>query len=399
MSRRLEPQAGRETGVTVSIIILNWNRSSLTRDCLLHIQKHTSGVPYEIIIVDNGSSPDEVDLLRTICREHNARLIELNQNLYFGEANNIAAEAAQGEILLLLNNDVTVGAGYIQPLIKVLNEAYLAGAVGPKFIYPNGKLQEAGGYIRPDGWTIQYGKTSAPADAITARGPHIVDYCSAACLLLRRDVFLRAGGFDPLFDPAYFEDVDLMLRIRSMGLFTYLCADVTVVHHENATSKEVWDQESLSSVIITNHRRFVERWGNYVRHRLFTEVEMPVFAPLSWTPAAAVTTDIPTIVMQGTGLVEQTAEWTSIIILASKLAVDHHVVFAAEEACSRCRIFTLADRAGVALGSFSITRTSNLALRSSDTFVNLSIDAQRGFRIVSGTGPYLNLIEGAVAGL
>jgi len=389
----MQVQSEEQVNITVSIIILNWNRTALMRECLEHVRKHTTGISYEIVVIDNGSEQAEVEQLRHICGEHDARLIELNRNLYCGEANNIGAEAAHGEILLLLNNDVTVGPGYVQPLLQTLREAYCAGAVGPKFVYPNGQLQEAGAYIRPDGWTIQYGKTSPPAEAITAKGSHIVDYCSAACLLIRRDVFLRAGGFDPLFDPAYFEDADLMLRLRSSGLFTYLCADVAVVHHENATSREVWDQEGLNSVIAANHRKFVERWGAYVSRRLFTDVEMPSFAPLPWTPAPDAPPGLPTIVMRGSGLVGQTGEWLEIVTLASRLASDHHVIFAAEEACSRCRILTLAARAQVSLGSFSIARSADLEEQHSHTSATLGIGENSALEILSGSGPLLGRLQ------
>jgi GT2 family glycosyltransferase len=379
--------------IDVSILIVNWNKSDLTQACLESIAENTTGVSYEVVVVDNGSSTDQIASLRQVCATYQARLVELNQNLYFGEANNIAAEAARGSTLLLLNNDVIVPPGYILPLLDTLNKAHRAGAVGPKFIYPDGRLQEAGAYIRPDGWSIQHGKADEPADVMITGGPHIVDYCSAACLLIHRDTFLSTGGFDPLFDPAYFEDADFMFKLRSRGLFTYLCTDVTVVHYENATSSEVWDRRRLDTVTLKNHQRFMERWGAYVSRRLYADVEMPRFEPISWSPAPENASHLPIVVVKGPGLIRQTQEWLDIVALASKLGREHHIVFAVEEACSRCRVLTLANRSGVQLGDFSITRTSEYEARPQETVLSFRNGASGVLELVSAAGPRLTQVR------
>lgn len=265
---------------TLSILIVNWNGSALTETCMKAIDNHTKSVDFRMVVVDNGSRPDELERLRRSCALHDAHLIELNENLFFGRANNIGAEAATGEYLLLLNNDVTVTPGYIEPLMAALRAGFQAGAVGPRFVYPDGRLQEAGAYIRPDGWSIRHGRDESPNPLIAGPGLHIVDYCSAACLLLRRDVFMQFGGFDALFDPAYFEDVDLSFRLRSKGLFTYYCGDVTVVHAENETSSLVWTDRQMNGVILESHRKFMLRWGAYVTSRMEADLELARQLPI-----------------------------------------------------------------------------------------------------------------------
>jgi GT2 family glycosyltransferase len=388
MSRELE-----STEVTVSIIVVNWNKSELTKTCLDHIRANTGGISYEVLVVDNGSEAHEINKLRGICECYEAKTIELNQNMYFGEANNIAAEAARGEMLLFLNNDVFVSEGYLQPLIYVLKGGYRAGAVGPKFSYPDGRLQEAGAYLRPDGWSIQHGKHNPPTDAISKNGPYIVDYCSAACLLMQRDVFLNAGGFDPLFDPAYFEDADLMLRLRSRGLFTYLCTDVAVVHHENTTSREVWDAKRFEAISLANHQKFVSRWGDYIGRRLFEDIEMPRFEEIPWSPEPLAAFDSNMIVLQGHGPIRPSPQWTEIIVLASQLADGFCVAFAADEACSRCRIFTLASNAGVELGNFKIIRASDVKSGSEYTVAVMRESLQKTIELVSVSGPHANDVK------
>ncbi|GGC56597.1 glycosyltransferase family 2 protein [Chelatococcus reniformis] len=373
--------------VQLSFIVVNWNKPELTRQCLDSIVAHTRDIPFEIIVVDNGSAPEHLPSLRALGAREGVRLIELNANLFFGEANNIGVEAAHGDRIVLINNDIELTAGYLGPLVRLLDEAHAAGAVGPKFVYPDGRLQEAGGYVDPDGWTIQHGKAGVAVERISARGAHIVDYCSAACLLLRRELFLAAGGFDPLFDPAYYEDVDLMLRIRALGYYTYLCADVTVIHDENSTSRSLWDEERLTALIARNHARFVDRWGSYVARRLFDDVAIPAIEPVRWTAEAPPRRDRPRVALHGPGLVADTPEWRAILRLAGEISREDHVIVVADEACSRCRILTLAQRAGAALDAFSVERAGAGVRRPGDTELRLGGTPDGGLAVFAASGP------------
>lgn len=380
----------------LSIIVLNWNMGRMTQECLASIRAHTSNVAYEIIVVDNGSKPHEKSIVRDACGLHDARLIELNQNLYFGEANNIGAEAARGDAVLLLNNDVLVTPGYIAPLLHALKTAHRAGAVGAELRYPNGRLQEAGGYVRPDGWTIRHGLARLPANILSQAGLHIVDYCSAACLLMRRDVFLAAGGFDPLFDPGYFEDVDLMLRLRAMGLFTYCCAGTAVIHEESATTKTIWSNPRRATIIHRNHRKFVERWGNFIAERVFGTATPPHFESINWVAQHSASNEYPNLFLRGPGLVSRNPAWCSIVEVASALRDNVHVTFVADEACSRSRLYAIARDQGQTLGEFSIARASDVGHRPDDTVVLVRADGEHGAEIVSGDGPLLHLVRSAL---
>lgn len=377
----------------LSIIVLNWNLGRMTQECLASIRTHTSGVDYEIVVVDNGSKPDEKSIVRNACSLHGARLIELNQNLFFGEANNIGVEAARGQLILLVNNDVVVTPGYIGPLLRALETAHRAGAVGAELRYPDGRLQEAGGYVRPDGWTIRHGLTRPPANILSNAGLHIVDYCSAACLLLRRDTFLEAGGFDPLFDPGYFEDVDLMLRLRAMGLYTYYCADTSVVHKENATAKTIWNSRRRTAIIHRNHRKFVERWGEFIAGRVFGSATPPHHARIAWSAQRNVPDQAQNLFLQGPGLIGRNRTWSRIVEIASTLRDSAYVTFVADEACSRSRIYAIAKACGQTLGEFSVIRASDVSLRPDDTRVLLQSNHQSKTEVASGGGPLLSRVK------
>jgi len=385
-----------ETSPVLSIIVLNWNLGQMTQECLASIRTHTLNVAYEIIVVDNGSRPDEKSIVRDACLRHNARLIELNQNLFFGEANNIGAEAARGDVILLLNNDVLVTPGYIAPLLHALETAHRAGAVGAELRYPDGRLQEVGGYVRQDGWTIRHGLGHPPADILSRPGLHIADYCSAACLMLRRDVFLAAGGFDPLFDPGYFEDVDLMLRLRAGGLFTYCCAGTAVIHRESATARTIWSNPRRAAIIHRNHRKFVERWGKFVAERVFHNVTPPDFQRIEWTAQGNVAAGAHNLFMQGAGLVGRNRMWRSIVETASALRNSAHITFVADEACSRSRIYAIASAWGQQLGDFSVARASSVNRQPGDTLAFITAAGEHGARIASGDGPLLDQVKKAL---
>jgi GT2 family glycosyltransferase len=252
----------------VSIVVVNFNQARLTLACVDSIVEHTTSCEYEIIIIDNGSDADEVEILGNA--SHRFRLVRLDQNMFFGEPSNIGAELAAGDLVVFLNNDIKVTPRWIEPLIATLETGYCAGAVGARILHPNNELLEAGGVVRPDGWGIQIGKDRMKLPAGFIDATRIADYCSGACLLMRRQVFLDVGGFDPIFDPAYFEDVDLAIRLRSIGLFTYYCGASVVYHEESTTSTRVWSAEERRGHIAANHQRFVQRWHRYLERRLGT---------------------------------------------------------------------------------------------------------------------------------
>jgi GT2 family glycosyltransferase len=341
-----------EAGVTA--VIVNRDRAAMTAECLACLRGASPRIA--IIVVDNGSGEGELAALAEACSRHGAKLLPLGSNRFFGDANNIGVEAATTPFVLLLNNDVFVAPGYLEPLLAGMREAFRPAAIGPRFVYPDGRLQEAGAYLRPDGWNIQHGKAGRPYPAIAGPGLHIVDYCSAACLLIRRDVFLRAGGFDPLFDPAYFEDADLCLRLRSQGLYTYHCGDAQVVHVENSTTRALWPEQRLNRIVGESYRSFCERWGPFLAGRLRGGALMPRFPAFEWQPEEG---DGRTSVwLSAPGVPDRSPAWSRLLRLGFALDPDLRPIFVSGEPCSRCRIHHLGRALGVEAGPFAVRATA-----------------------------------------
>lgn len=248
----------------VSIVILNLNKSALTIECLQHLWRHTTGHTYEIVVVDNGSTDTEFAYLADYAGLF--RLVRLKKNRYFGEGNNIGVEASKGKYIVFLNNDAFVTESWLEPLIEILELVPGAGGVGPKFLYPDGRLQEAGAFLEESGVAIQRGKFYELTDW-ELNTATIVDYCSAACFATTRNILDRISGFDATFEPAYYEDADLCLKIASLGLFIYYCPDSEIVHIENATSGNTDVRKFLTNIVENNKRKFLARWGEYLTAR------------------------------------------------------------------------------------------------------------------------------------
>ena len=239
----------------VSIVIPVYNNLTLTLECLTSIQRGTDGVSYEVIIINDASTDDSRDVLPLIT---NVVYLENADNLGFLRTCNLASGHARGEFLVFLNNDVQVKVGWLAALLEAFTLHDRVGAAGPKILYPNGRLQEAGSLINPDGSTRLVGLTDDPA-APRYNYPREVDYCSGVCLALRTETFRELGGFDERLAPAYCEDVDLCLRLRDRGLRIIYTPTAEIIHHLSATSSSV-DPSYKLACVTRNRQHIVETW-------------------------------------------------------------------------------------------------------------------------------------------
>ena len=249
----------------VSVIILNFNKPVLSALSALAVATSRISVPYEVLIVDNGSQPEHwrtLEQLNTV-----ARLVRIPVNRYFGEGNNIGAEQARGRYLVFLNNDAFPAPGCVDDLLRAFEVEPDCGASCPVFLYPDGRMQEAGAFVRRDGTAYQRGKQEADFDPTALPPFDAVDYGSAACLLIRTEDFRRVGGFNYRYDPAYYEDTDLCLRLRLIGKQVFLARDARCTHIENATTSDKQHNAGTSNVVELNRLVFLSSWQPYLETR------------------------------------------------------------------------------------------------------------------------------------
>ena len=340
----------------VSLIVLNYNKPQLTLECVQSIWQHTEGWRYEVVLVDNGSTPESVAQLAPLGVA--AQLVCVGVNRFFGEGNNIGFEAARGRYVVFLNNDVTVTPGWLAPLIGRLEADASIGATGPMMVYPDGRLQEAGAQVRADGSSEQFGKGGNPNDPAYAQ-QRDVGYVSAAAVAMRRETFAQVLGFDLCYEPAYYEDADLCMKIRQLGLRIVYCPDTRIVHHENATSRDFAKQLAIEPVIRRNRGQFVTRWGAVLRGEA-TEVaglvpELPVPAQAAHVPGRpAVVLFTPYHLVPGGGE-------RYLLTVAAGLARTMNVTLATEHPYSRLRLLKLGQDLGLSLQGVAVATVDALA--------------------------------------
>lgn len=253
----------------VSIVIPVFNKSEYSFHCLEALLAHTQGADYEVIVVDDCSSDDTATMLQAIS---GITVLRNTHNSGFIASCNSGAAAARGEFLLFLNNDTEVQDGWLQALLQTFSDFPDAGLVGAKLLYADGTLQEAGGIVWRDGSAWNHGRNDDPnkPEYCYLRA---VDYCSGACILLRRADFAALGGFDTHYSPAYYEDTDLAFRLRATGKQVYYQPNARVFHFEGVTSgtdlgSGVKEYQRVNAV------KFFERW----QHTLATH-RAPGVAP------------------------------------------------------------------------------------------------------------------------
>ncbi|MDL1964394.1 MAG: glycosyltransferase, partial [Deltaproteobacteria bacterium] len=237
----------------VSIIIPVYNQCEHTFRCLESILKNST-VPYEVILVDNASDKSTAQMLDAM---EGIRVIHNKENQGFVIACNEGAKAGEGKNYLFLNNDTEVTQGWLEAMLSPLEDRK-AGIVGAKLVYPDGRLQEAGNIIWQDGTGWNYGRGDGP-DLPQYSYLKEVDYCSGACLLVKKELWKKLGGFDQRYIPAYYEDTDLCFAARQKGYKVIYQPEARVIHWEGLSAGTDIDK-GYKRYQQTNLNKFREKW-------------------------------------------------------------------------------------------------------------------------------------------
>jgi O-antigen biosynthesis protein len=246
----------------VSIIIPTRDKADLLANCLRSLQQ-TTYKRFEVLIADNGSTCPETRRLFDEIRDHH-RIIDCHFDFNFSRLNNIAAIQARGEIICFLNNDIEI----VQQdwLTEMVSHALRpeVGAVGAKLLYPDGRIQHAGIIL------------GLGPDRIASYPHHCICredlgyFCkagllqnfsavTAACMVLRKEVFAQVAGFDEQLAIAY-NDVDLCLRLRQAGYRILWTPYAELCHHESA-SRGHEDTPQKRERFLQEAAYMREKWG------------------------------------------------------------------------------------------------------------------------------------------
>lgn len=242
----------------VSIIIPCYNQVEYTYRCLRSILRYTSQTetPYEVIIADDVSTDATRDLP---LYAENLVIARNTENMGFLKNCNQAASIAKGEYLFFLNNDTTVSEGWLSSLVELMQKDPSIGMCGSKLVYPDGRLQEAGGIIWSDASGWNYGRLQDPTEP-QYNYVKEVDYISGAAILIRHALWKEIGGFDELFAPAYCEDSDLAFEVRKHGKRVVYQPKSVVTHYEGISNGTDVAGTGLKRYQLVNQEKFKEKW-------------------------------------------------------------------------------------------------------------------------------------------
>ncbi|HJB06734.1 MAG TPA: glycosyltransferase [Candidatus Enterocloster faecavium] len=248
-------------GPMVSIIIPCYNQVGYTYACLQSILEYTKDVTYEVIIADDVSTDATAHLDRyvdglVICRN--------STNQGFLKNCNNAAKKARGKYIFFLNNDTKVTEGWLSSLVGMMEADPTIGIAGSKLVYPDGRLQEAGGIIWSDASGWNYGRLDDP-EKPEYNYVKEVDYISGAAILIPRVLWQQIGGFDERFAPAYYEDTDLAFEVRKAGYRVVYQPRSKVIHFEGISNGTDVNGTGLKRYQVENAEKFKEKWAKELK--------------------------------------------------------------------------------------------------------------------------------------
>ena len=266
----------------VSLIIPTRNTLILLRQCLDSLLRRTDYTRYELLVVDNDSDePETLTFLDALPERYaNVRVLRAPGPFNYSRLNNLAARQARGELIGLLNNDVEIlDSGWLRELVSQACRPQV-GAVGARLLYPDGRLQHAGvivGLGQAAGhvlrfWDPDMADHFGPPGIGRSRLVQNLSAVTAACLVVRKALYMQVGGLDEVEFPVAYNDVDFCLKLRQSGYRNVYTPFATLIHHESAS-------RGLDHVSQEKSARFARELANLQRRWATSDFTDPAYNP------------------------------------------------------------------------------------------------------------------------
>lgn len=247
----------------VTVVIPFFERRDLTVRCLQSLSESWfDTLDVQFVLVDDGST-DRTCAVAT--RLTGVEYVRTATNEGFVRACNRGAALARGKYVCFLNNDTIVTNGWLDYLVMTLENDDSIGVAGSKLVFPDGRLQEAGGILWRDatGWNAGRNEHAADPRFNFLRD---VDYVSGASLIVRADLFRHLGGFSEALAPAYYEDTDLCFGARALGYRVVYQPRSVVVHEDGGSSSDA--EMGAKRFQEINRPKFREKWSDELEGHL-----------------------------------------------------------------------------------------------------------------------------------
>jgi len=267
MKEGKKDQIFMDESIDTSIAIVTYNNSNVIKKCLNSIFETTKNLKFELIIVDNSSSDDTIEIIENNFK--NIKLIQNNKNIGFGAAHNIAIKSGKGKYHLVLNPDIIFTENSIEKLVNFMEANPAVGLVSPKIVYPDGKIQYlckrfpclfdlAVRRFTPRFIQDLFKKRIDYFEMRETGYNKIMDvpYLSGSIMLFRKSILEKIGGFDENYY-MYFEDADITRRMAEISR-TVFYPYTSVIH--------LWEQGShkdikLFFISLISTAKYFNKWG------------------------------------------------------------------------------------------------------------------------------------------
>jgi len=251
----------------VAIIISTYNQKKLLEKCLISIRKKTDYSNYKIYLVDDSGKGEIGKEIKKKFRE--VEVVINKKNLGFLKSSNkglsISLKNCNPNYILLLNDDIEIiQKGWLMKMVKLGESDKKIGIIGCQLIYPDGSLQDVGGYLRK--WEITKilkFKKNAILD---------VDHFMGPCMLIKRNIVDKIGGYDKIFAPYLLEDTDYCLRTKKIGYSIKVITSIKTIHNKGKSINTLKNKNRLSVRFkndIIFSKRHLKGWNRFFRLFLF----------------------------------------------------------------------------------------------------------------------------------
>ena len=263
-----------ETLPKVSIIMPTRNRLDLVRVSVESLFRVTDYPNFELVIVNHASDePDILAYFDEIQRLHpTTRIPKVEGPFNWAKLNNIGVAESSGDVVLFLNNDVEItNPGWLREMVSQAVRPDV-GAVGACLFFPEGSLQHAGVVLNLAGIAGHvFRRARLEADSIggPSRFAREVTAVTGACMSIRKDLFLKAGGFDQERLPISYNDIDFCLRLRSLGYRNIYTPHASMIHHESVSRAELEKQSARKDAATEEARVVLSNWPEEFKQDVF----------------------------------------------------------------------------------------------------------------------------------